>query len=284
MSKGEIRINIFYSDLFVFDLSRHKHQLDNMIKSANEFFGKYKLRLDPFPFPYDYTLYKDTFVFSQGEGVKPDIGMDKLAKTMHESEAEEKKLEDEFKNPNTSDQRKAEILLRKNELQKKTQDLVWDGINKNSEYDFRILLGEKFKRDKVLKKLEKQLAKERRLSVILCEFINLPQKSKLNEDVIGEFIDPLNTSKIKTYTSFKKPLPLFQDPFIIIDIRTATWFTLAHEIVHGNGHVHPSEAYGGYRDGPQDSIMNYFASELKPAEVILEEVDQKNLGIAFFVR
>ncbi len=284
MSKGEIRINIFYSDLFVFDLSRHKHQLDNMIKSANEFFGKYKLRLDPFPFPYDYTLYKDTFVFSQGEGVKPDIGMDKLTKTMHENEAEEDKLEEEFKNPNTSDQRKAEILLRKNELRKKVQALVWDGINKNSEYDFRILLGKKFKYDKILKKIEKQLAKEQRLSIILCEFISLPQKSKLNEDVIGEFIDPLNASKIKNYTNFKKPLPLFQDPFVIIDIRTATWFTLAHEIVHGNGHVHPAEAYGGYHDGPQESIMNYFASELKPADVILEEVDKKNLELAFFVR
>ncbi len=283
MSKGEIRINIFYSDLFVFDLSRDKHQLDNMIKSANEFFGKYKLRIDPFPFPYDYTAYKDTFVLSQGDGVKPDVGKDQLTKTLKENEAEEKRLDDEFKDLNTNDDRKAEILKRKNELHKLAQDLVWDGFNSNSEYDFRILLGDKFKNDKVLKKIDKQLTKAPRLSIVLCEFISLPQKSKLNEDTIGEFIDPLSSSKIKSYKSFKKQVPSFQQPFIIMDMQTATWFTLAHEIVHGNGHVHPSGEFGGYKDGPYESIMNYAAVKLKPTEVILEEADQKSLELAFFV-
>ena len=284
MSKGEIRINIFYSDLFVFDFSRHKHQLDNMIKSANEFFGKYKLRIDPFPFPYDYTLYKEAFVFAQSNGVKPDMGRDKLAQTMRADEAELNRLNEEYSSVNTTAERKIEILKRKEQIHKKASDQVWDGINHNSEYDFRILLGEKFKRDKILKKHEKEWAKTPRLSIVLCEFITLPQKSKLNKDVIGEYLDALSGSKIKTYSSFKRPIPAFQQPFIIMDIRAADWHTLAHEIVHGNGHVHPSGDHGGYYDGPQESIMNYFSSGLKPSEVILEEADLKSLNLAFFVR
>ena len=102
--------------------------------------------------------------------------------------------------------------------------------------------------------------------------------------MIGEYLDALSGSKIKTYSSFKRPLPAFQQPFIIMDIRAADWHTLAHEIVHGNGHVHPSGDHGGYYDGPQESIMNYFSSELKPSEVILEEADLKSLNLAFFVR
>jgi len=284
MSKGEIRVNIFYSDLFVFDFSRHKHQLDNMIKSANDFFGKYKLRIDTFPFPYDYTLYKDAFVFSQSDGVKPDMGQDKLAKTLREDEAEGEKLNKEYKDPNTTEDRRAEIRKRKDQLYKKAQSLIWDGFNHNSEYDFRILLGDKFKQNKVLKKYEKEWAKALRLNIVLCEFISLPQKSKTNKDVIGEYLDPLNGSKIKSYKNFKKPIPSFQEPFIIMDIRATDWHTLAHEIVHGNGHVHPLRDFGGYYDGPHESIMNYFSSDLKPTEVILEDADLKSLNLSFFVR
>ena len=141
---------------------------------------------------------------------------------MRADEAELQKLTEEYSSVNTTAERKIEILKRKEQVHKKASDQVWDGINHNSEYDFRILLGEKFKRDKILKKHEKEWAKTPRLSIVLCEFIALPQKSKLNKDVIGEYLDALSGSKIKTYSSFKRPIPAFQQPF---NSRSSLWIS-----------------------------------------------------------
>jgi hypothetical protein len=284
MDKREIRVSIFFSDLFVFDLSRHQRKLEKMMLGANEFFGKYRLRIDSFPFPYDYMAYKDAFVFTAGQGVKPDMGMDELAHKMREDDKALEALHAEEALTTTSDARKAEIRKEVDRRHAIAQTWIWDGFNHNAEYDFRMLLGERYAKNRMLKKYAREWKTKPRLNIVFCEFIKLPEPSKTNMDVVGEFLPSLTRTKKNSYRGFKKPIPAFEAPFIIIDLRQTDWHTLAHEIVHGNGHTHPTGSYGGYYDGPQESIMNYFSGGLGPKDTILEDTDLKNLEQAFFVR
>lgn len=284
MAKREIRISLFYSDLFVFDFMRQKNRLDQFLKSSNDFYGKYKLRLDPFPFSYNYTLYKDAFVLSAGRGIKPDMNQDQLAADMRADSATSAALRKERADPNTSPARVDEIDKALEKLRNNSDARIWQGFNSNGEYDFRKALGERFETSKTLKAHERDFKKAPRLVVVFCEFIALAARSQTNTDTGGVFVHGLDRQKATAYKQHKKPIPKFTPPFIIIDIPSASWHTLAHEIAHGNGHSHPEGEFGGYYDGPQESIYNYFSSSLPPSQVILEDADLKTLELAFFVR
>jgi hypothetical protein len=284
MAKREIRLSLFYSDLLVFDFMRQKNKLEQFLKSSNDFYGKYKLRLDPFPFPYNYTLYKEAFVLSEQQGISPDMGQDKLAADMLSDTEREQKLRDELDDPNTSADRRAEIIKQLKQVNADVQARVWQGFNHTSEYDFRMALGERLATNKTLKQHETEWRKLPRLAIVFCNFITLPKRSKTNEDVIGLFLPALSRDTITIYKRYKKPIPKFTQPLIIIDARSADWNTLAHEIAHGNGHSHPEVSYGGYYDGPAASIYNYLSQDLPPSEVILEDADLKTLELAYFVR
>jgi hypothetical protein len=283
MDKREIRISIFYSDLGVFDFLRLGHRQEQFLKSANEFYGKYNLRIDSFPFSYKYVLYRDAFVLSEAQGIKPDIGQDQLAADMRAHDANEKRLQTEL--PNTSQERRQQIAKELKTLSDQIPLFVWQGFNHTGEYDFRMALGERFQTNKTLKKHAPDWKKAPRLVVVFCEFIKLDTPSKTRVDVEAQGIfERLDAAKLTAYKQSNKPIPKFQDPLIIIDVNQANWHTLAHEIAHGNGHVHPGGEYGGYQDGPQESIYNYFSHDMPPSKVILEERDLKSLELAYFVR
>jgi hypothetical protein len=284
MAKREIRVSIFYSDLFVWDLMRMKNNLDDFLRKSNEFYGKYRLRIDPFPFPYNYTLYKDAFVLSTVHGIMPDVNQDQLAADMRADTEKNHALGDELLDPNLTQDRRKQIALEFRDLDKMNKLRLWQGGNSNGEYSFRLALGERFRTNKMLKSRATEFKKAPRLVVIFCEFVALQIKSKTSRDVVGVFIDAMGRETIKFYTDNNKPIPTFTQPFVIIDIKEAIWHTLAHEIAHGNGHSHPTSSYGGYYDGPQESIYNYFSMGLAPSEVILEDADLKSLENAFFVK
>ncbi|MBF5045809.1 hypothetical protein FGE12_25600 [Aggregicoccus sp. 17bor-14] len=284
MAKREIRISFFYTDQSVLDFTRLKRRLDEMVKSANDFFGKYKLRLDTFPFPYNYLAYKDAFVLREYDGIEPDVGMDLLKKHMDEDTARDKVLDAEEDDPNTSAARRVELRALRKALNAQVQARVWEGFNSSAEHDVRMALAQRFASNKTLKKYERAWRKAPRLPVVLCKFVSLPQHSLLNQETIGQYTPALSAEKARSYRQFKKRVPTFVQPYVLLDITQANWVALAHEIVHGNGHVHPEGTLGGLYDGPAESIMNYSAYDLTPSKAILEEADQKLLEVAFFVR
>ncbi|MGL6234670.1 MAG: hypothetical protein ACRC20_04940 [Segniliparus sp.] len=284
MGKREIRISIFYTDLYVWDFMRRKAFLESFLKQANDFYGKYKLRIDPFPFPWDYTLYKNAFVLSTGKGFQPDVNQDQLAADMRADTADRAALQQKLADPNLTVGERAELVRQGQELDKRAQGRIWQGSTSNGEYDLRLALGKRFASDKTLKSREAEFRKTPRLVIVFCEFVSLQVHSQTSLDAIGMYIDALSQSERKRYAAYKKPVPAFEQSFVIIDISGASWHTLAHEIAHGNGHAHPTSSYGGYYDGPQESIYNYFSSGMDPSKVVLEDADLKSLENAYFVR
>jgi hypothetical protein len=297
MARDEIRISVFYSDQSVYDFMHQaagaggsSNRITQLVKDANDFYGRFRLRIDPFPFPYDEKLYKSAFVLRASNGIKADPARAQLTRDMKQTDDRRTALVAELTGGKAKPDRVKQIKSELEAMNPLYQDFLWraDDFVSSSEYDFRLDLDAKFKTDKSLIANSKAFAKNPRLAVVFSEYTppdkSSPMYRPLEDLYDGIFIQPLNAAKRLRCSKFKKQIPGYDLSFVSIDCKSADWYTLAHEIAHGNGHSHPTSGMLGFGDGPNNSIYNYSARGLAPSKVILEDKDQKTLKLAYFVR
>ncbi len=256
----KIRLTIFYADEEVYKIVKGSGVNTKMVSWANEFYKRYDYELDIFPVPYSKNFYEETFILKEKDGTTiPFHFLEGIGTLEAKSEALSRQIiklrrERRITDVPVNQQIGIESLLReyRNQVLQKCSLL-------------RIECHNKFRDDFPIKN-------PARLVVIYCRS-EQPQYS-LSGGTIHDaggwlpfIIIPIIAGK-DDYSNLQMLL-------------NKAYNCLAHEIVHGAGHMHPSR--GGLYDGAKNSIMNYNNVDLLPQNVILERPDQARMEHAYFV-
>lgn len=255
----KIRLTIFYTDEEIYNIVKNSGLNTKMVSWANEFYKRYNYELDIFPLPYSKNLYEETFILKEKDGTTIPFhfleGIDTLEAKSEELSKEILRLRRQGRITDVPATRQMNIERLLNEHR---------NLFSESCIKLRVECHNKFRDDYPEKK-------PARLVVIYCRSEN-PQYT-LSGGTVRNMGNWLPFILI--------PVVAGKDDFTTLQILlNKSYNTLAHEIIHATGHLHPKR--GGYYDGPDNSIMNYNNKDLLPNKVILERKDLALLDTAYF--